>query len=260
MTTPKSIGWTPLMTALLAVFAACLCRAETEPPFKEGESIVFRLRWGFIVAGRATLNVHEQTTVNGEQARHFSTSIRTTGLVDKIYKVRTRLDSYVTPDGTRVLAYEKKQREGKKRAHFTVDFDWEQKTAVRTDEETGESRTPVDLPDTVTDMIGALYRFRRLPLNVGETFTLPVTNGKEVVQGQAEVTERETVKVPAGKFDTYKVTPRTADLGGVFEKDDDADLFLWFTADRRHMPVRVASAVMVGNFIAEAVEIRSPQE
>ena len=258
--TRKHIRWTLLLTALVAVFAACMCRAETQMPFREGESVVFRLRWGFIVAGRATLNVHEQTTVNGVPARHFSTSIRTTGLVEKIYKVRTRLDSYVTLDGTRALAYEKKQREGKKRAHFTVDFDWAQKTAVRTDKKTGKSRPPVDLPDTVTDMIGALYRFRQLPLAVDETYTLPVTNGKKVVQGQAEVIERETVKVPAGKFDAYKITPRTADLGGVFEKDDDADLFLWFTADRRHLPVRVASAVMVGNFIAEAVEIRSPEE
>ncbi|MFW5803035.1 MAG: DUF3108 domain-containing protein [Verrucomicrobiota bacterium] len=256
----KLTHWRLLPVVLAAVFATSLCGAETEMPFEDGETIVFRLRWGFIVAGRATLNVHEQTTVNGVPARHFSTSIRTTGLVDKIYKVRTRLDSYVTLDGTRVLAYEKKQREGKKRAHFTVDFDWAQKTAVRTDKKTGESRPAVDLPDTVTDMIGALYRFRQLPLAEDKTYTLPVTNGKKVVHGQAEIIGRETVKVPAGKFDAYKITPRTADLGGVFEKDDDADLFLWFTADRRHMPVRVASAVMVGNFIAEAVEIRSSQE
>lgn len=258
--TRKLTNWKLLSVVLFAVFATSLGAAEAETPFREGESIVFRLRWGFIVAGRATLNVHEQTVVNGVPARHFSTSIRTTGLVDKIYKVRTRLDSYVSLDGTRVLTYEKKQREGKKRAHFTVDFDWAQKTAVRTDQATGESRPPVDLPDTVTDMIGALYRFRQLSLAENKTYTLAVTNGKKVVQGQAKIIKRETVKVPAGKFDAYKITPRTADLGGVFEKDDDADLFLWFTADRRHLPVRVASAVMVGNFIAEAVEIRSPQE
>ena len=258
------VGRRHVLPALLAalLFAAMpVAHADDGLPFREGEFIEFRLRWGIVVAGRATLEVHERTTVDGVPAHHFSTSIRTTGLVDKLYKVRTRIDSYVSLDGTRVLTFEKNQREGRERNHFVVDFDWDEKVAVLTDKlKDDATQDPVSLAKTATDLIGALYRFRRLPLAAGETHTMPVTDGKKLIQGKAEILKRQKVKVPAGKFNAYKVAPQTSDLSGVFDKDEDADLFLWFTADERRMPVRVASAVMIGNFIAEAVEVQNGGE
>jgi hypothetical protein len=39
----------------------------------------------------------------------------------------------------------------------------------------------------------------------------------------------------------------------VFEKSKDARIQLWVTADRRHIPVKIKSRVVVGTFVGELV-------
>lgn len=231
---------------------------EDASPFPVGERLVYRLRWGIIVAGKATLEVKERTEIDGVPAQHIHISIRTTGLVDKLYKVRTKVDSYITLDSARTLLYRKKQREGKTRADIEVEFDWEKRECVY--RETGKEPKQLSLPEQATDLVGALYRFRCLRLREGGMFELPVTDGTKIVEGQATITKREKRKVKAGRFDCYKVTPRTQEISGVFEQSDDAELYVWVTRDHRHVPVRVASAVAIGNFIAECIETENLAE
>ena len=267
MTRPRTYCLTRFLAALAVatVANAAIAAPETDAetgaglPFEVGERVEFRLRWGFIMAGKAVLEVHEPTEIGGVPAHHFSTSIRTTGLADKVYRVRTRIDSYVTLDGRRTLHYRKDQHEGKRRADVSVDFDWDQRTATYRDKRKDKTKEPIDLPETATDMIGALFRFRRMDLSEGEEKTLPVTDGTKIVNGKASLLDTEEVKVPAGRFRALKVAPRTSDLSGVFEQSKDSKLHLWFTDDDRHMLVRLSSAVIVGNFVAEAVDIR-PRE
>jgi hypothetical protein len=49
------------------------------------------------------------------------------------------------------------------------------------------------------------------------------------------------------------VEPQLKHIGGVFKKSKDARLQIWVTTDKRHLPVRIKSKVIVGSFVAELV-------
>ena len=82
--------------------------------------------------------------------------------------------------------------------------------------------------------------------------------------GVADVVRRETIRVPAGTFDTFLIEPDLSHVGGVFEKSPDAKIQLWVSADSRRLPVRLKSKVIVGSFSGELVSMTAtdplPQE
>ncbi|OPZ26774.1 MAG: hypothetical protein BWZ02_01890 [Lentisphaerae bacterium ADurb.BinA184] len=92
---------------------------------------------------------------------------------------------------------------------------------------------------------------RRRAFEVGDGLTLPVTDGKRCALARARVLRRETVCTPAGEFDTLVVEPDLREVKGVFEKSPGARLHVWVTNDARHLPVKLASKVMIGHFTAE---------
>ena len=82
-----------------------------------------------------------------------------------------------------------------------------------------------------------------------------MTDGKKSVIGKARVIKREKITVPSGVYDTYLVEPDLEHIGGVFKKSKNAKLQIWVTADKRRIPVKVKSKVIVGSFIAELISI-----
>jgi len=56
-----------------------------------------------------------------------------------------------------------------------------------------------------------------------------------------------------GTYDTFLIEPEIEHVGGVFEKSKNAKIQVWVTADRRRMPVKIKSKVVVGSFVGELV-------
>jgi len=223
-----------------------------ELPFAPGEKLVYELRWGVVTAGTATLVVLPPEEIDGVEAQHFALSVETVGLVDAIYPVRNRVDSFMTPDLRRSLRYLKRQREGRhKKRDVTVRFDWDRQVAQYTNLD--HTRPEVELAPETVDPLGAFYRFRSLPLEVGGTHRMAVTDGKRVGAGSARVIREETIETAAGTFDTYLVEPDMGQVHGVFRKTSDAKVQVWITRDPSHIPVRVASKVVIGSFVGELV-------
>ena len=85
-----------------------------------------------------------------------------------------------------------------------------------------------------------------------KTVERPVTDGKKCVIGKASVVKRETITLSDGtKYDTFLLEPELQHIGGVFEKSKDAKIKVWVTADKRRIPVKITSKVIVGSFIGE---------
>ena len=85
-----------------------------------------------------------------------------------------------------------------------------------------EKPTTVPLDRPVYDNEEALHLLRRLPLQVGYKTTVPVLTtlgGGNVIPLGIEVTAKEVVEVPAGKFDCFKVV---LSVGQTFWFSDDA--------------------------------------
>ena len=236
----------------LLVVARWASAEEPVPAFAPGERLTYEIRWMFIPAGAAILEVAPHSRVERQPACHFIMSVRTNSFVDVFYKVRDRIEAWTDLGVTRSLRYQKLQRQGAHRQRdVSVVFDWKRNQATYSDR--GRFQAPADLMDGTLDPLAAFYFTRTMPLIPGTAVERPVTDGKKTVIGRARVVGRERIQVPAGTFDTVLVEPDLSEVKGVFEKSPGARIKLWLTDDGRHIPVRIRSQVVVGHFSGELV-------
>jgi hypothetical protein len=221
----------------------------TAPAFGPDERLTFVLKWAFIPAGEAVLEVLPREHMAGRNAYHFALTARSNAFVDAFYMVRDRIDAWADAGLNHSLLYRKRQHEGSTRRDITVSFDWEQMTAQYVSQ--GHAKAPIPVTAGTFDPLSIFFWSRTIDLAVRDRIQRPVTDGRKQVLGIAHVIRKETVTVPAGTFETFLIEPDLSHVGGVFEKSPDAKIQLWVSADRRRLPVKLKSKVVVGNFTGE---------
>lgn len=243
-----------VLTLLLpAVFVAA--NEQADPlPFAPGEKLEYVLRWESIVAGFASLEVLPMSKRNGENAHHFKMTVESNRFIDMFFKVRNRIEAYTDVEMTRSLYYRKNQHEGRHKKDEEIRFDWDKGQATYSN--FGNKRKPIPIPEGTFDPLSAIYFIRFSPVVTAKEIQRPITDGKKIVAGKLTVLGRETITLKDGRrFDTYRVEPDISEVGGVFNKSEDARIELWLTADQRRIPVRIKSRVVIGHFIGELVSI-----
>jgi hypothetical protein len=97
------------------------------------------------------------------------------------------------------------------------------------------------------------YFTRRLDFLDDASLQRPVTDGKSCVIARAAVLKRENVRVNGKTYDALLIAPDLKHVEGVFKKSKDARIYIWITADRHRIPVKLQSRVVVGSFTGELV-------
>lgn len=224
---------------------------ENDFPFYPGEKLTFQLKWTFIPAGEAVLEVLPIDTLSGVKAYHFLLTAKSNSFIDNFYKVRDKIDAYTDIEMTHSILYKKKQQEGKTHRDIAVNFHWKNNKAVYSTLK--ETHPPIDILPGSFDPLSAFYFVRLFDLEKKSSIERPVTDGKKCIIGKAAVIKRETLKLASGTYDTYLIEPEIEHVGGVFEKSKDAKIQVWVTADHRRIPVKLKSKVVVGSFVGELV-------
>ena len=224
---------------------------EKDFPFHPGEKLTFVLKWTIIPAGESVLEVLPMETLDGVKTYHFLMTAESNAFIDAFYKVRDRIDAYTNTEMTHSVLYKKKQREGNSHRDVIVKFDWQNNKAQYTN--LNERRPPIDIMPGSFDPLSAFYFVRFFDFQKTSKIERPVTDGKKCIIGRLSVIKRETLKLQSGTYDTYLIEPELKHIGGVFEKSKDAKIQLWVTADKRKIPVKIKSKVVVGSFVGELV-------
>jgi len=227
------------------------CARAEDDPYKPGERLTYVLRWGFIPAGQAVLEVQPMAEMGGQPARHFVMTARSNDFIDNFYKVRDRIDAYADAGMQHSLHFIKKQREGNYKRDVVVYFDWVLNQAQY--ENKGKKKDPISLMPGSFDPLSAFYFIRGMEMKSGSKISQPITDGKKNVIGEARVVRRETITVEGKSYDTFLVIPELKHVGGVFKESENAKIHIWVTADYRRIPVRLKSKVVVGSFVGDLV-------
>lgn len=231
-----------------------VCHAKTHSndfPFSPGEKLTFKLKWCYIPAGEAVLEVLPIEYISGIKAYHFVLTVKTNQFFDGIYKIRDRVDSYTDIGMTRSILYKKRRAGLNHTRDVVVNFNWDINEAQYSN--FGRERKPVSLLPGSFDPLSIFYYSRMCNFNEKFILQRPVTDGKKSVIGSGEVIKRETIKLKNGKYDTYLLEPELKDLSGVFRKSKNATIKIWVTADKRKIPVKIKSKVVVGSFVGELI-------
>jgi len=233
-----------ILAAILLItmlgFVECVTALERALPFHPGEKLTFQVKWSFIPAGEAVLEILPIETIQGVTSYHFVMSAKTYPFVDLFYKVRDRIDAFTDTGMTHTILY-KKQKKGKRKKDVVVTFNWEKQTTYYSNQ--GIKEKPVVIKPGSFDPLSVFYAFRLHNLKGGTKLKIPVTDGKKCVEGIATVIKREKITVADRTYDTFLVEPDLKHLGGVFEKTKKAKLEIWVTADTQKIPVKIKSKV-----------------
>ena len=159
-----------------------------------------------------------------------------------------RVESYFDLQQLVPRLYRMRLKEGSYRSYREVTFDQEQHQATHSK----NSQPPQTVPTVaaVQDALSALYVVRTLPLQVGESVSVPIFDRGETWHTEVQVLARERLKLPFGTIDTLKVKPllRTA---GIFRRE--GELFVWLTDDKRRIPVQMQSRITIGAITARLI-------
>lgn len=249
-----------LLIELGAVFF-CLCSLNSsfaEPissshsqPFSEGERLTFQIRWGFIPAGQAVLEIAQPDNEAERNSKHFILTARTSPAIDIFYKFRERVDSFTDHEVTKTLRY-KKVQSGKTSRDIEVAFDWKNNKVQYSN--FGTSIEPIDLQAGTLDPLSSLYYIRQQATGPNILIERPVTDGKKIVIGKVHFIKQETITINGKKYDTIMLEPELNHVKGVFEKSKNSKMYIWVTNDSKKLLVKLKSKVVVGSFVAELIE------
>jgi hypothetical protein len=203
-------------------------------PFGPGERAEYQVRLGGLVVGSGAMEVLSVLPVNGRPA--FHARMRISGGLP-LARVNDVFESWFDVDGLFSRRFKQDQHELNFRRNRTYDFFPEQRTYRRENGEVGTIPTNRPLDD-----VSFLYFVRTLPLRPGDVYEVPryfKEDGNPVI---IRVLRRETVRVPAGTFNTVVIQP-IIKTDGLFGEGGQAEVY--FTDDSRRLLVQMRSRVPV---------------
>jgi hypothetical protein len=243
------IFWIAILAASVAVAVAQpKATRASEPlpafPFAVGESLTYEGKLSKIIQG---ISVAELTfTVNeAPDSDHFliKAEARSKGTLLKLfrYSFLQQIDS--TIDRKELFAYATAKHDVQKdRVRDSLaDFDYDESRVTYVETDPNEPMRPPrhiasELAGETHDLISGIYLLRTLPLQVGRTFNLKISDSGLVYDIPVKVTGRERQKTEIGRVMCYRVEPDVFGAGRLIERD--GSMVIWVTDDARRIPVR----------------------
>jgi hypothetical protein len=212
--------------------------------FQVGEKLTFDVKYGFVTAGIATMQIPEMRRISGREAYHVTFRVNSVPSFDWIYKVRDRYETYIDSKGLFPWRFEQHIREGGYSRDFSAFFD-QRRGKAKTSE--GE----YEIPKYVNDIVSAFYLARTFDyshLKINDRIHLKNFYKDKVYNLDVRYLGKETVDVTAGTFDCIVVEPLVQE-GGLFKSE--GSIVVWLTDDALKIPVKVKTKVVIGSIDAE---------
>lgn len=217
--------------------------------FKRGEKLTFRIHYGFIDAGVATLTVTEdEKEIASRKTYHIVGIGNSKGTFDWFFKVRDRYETFIDEKALVPWIFVRRISEGSYTCsqdyifnHFTQKVN------------TGEGKI-YDITANMQDMISSFYYARTLDLSgckEGDIMSINCFVDREIFPVKIKFIKRETIKTDLGKFKCLLFRP-IVQQGRVFKNEED--LNVWITDDKNHIPILGQANILVGSIKMELEE------
>jgi len=239
-----------IVLATLISFLCLNCFSQDLPHLKEsvfqpGETLTYKLKYGFISAANGTLKVNKSTLeFDGKPTYHLSAEGKTSSGFSLVFGVHNRYNSYIDQETFLPYFYSETIKEGKYRRNDKVRFDQKQRKIK------GNKGTFKGANQTF-DLLSAYYFARNLDLSkmkVGQSFKMTYFLNDEVSTLGITYLGKERIKTDLGTFNCLKFSPEIKP-GRIFKKD--SQLYLWVTDDGNRIPVKAQVEILVGSVTLE---------
>lgn len=244
-----------LFIALLLISKFALSESPTDglrsinnTAFKPGEILKFRIHYGIMDAGEATLEVKSDlTNMGGRDCYHFVGNGKSVGAFDWFFKVRDRYESVVDKDALIPWLFVRRVNEGGYIINQNVSFNHYLDSAK-------SEKATISIPDNTQDLVSSFYYARTIDFSAAKEGDIFEINGyldDKVFPLNLKFLGREVIDSKKGKFRCIKLRPMLQQ-GRVFK--DQEDMTIWVSDDLNKIPVRVQTDILIGSIKMDLVD------
>ena len=236
---------------LLLIFIISVSfNSQKEDAFDVGEWFKFRIHYGFVNAGYATLEVKD-ATINNKKVFHVVGRGYTTGMSRFFFKVDDLYESYIDKETRNPHQFIRKIDEGgytKNQAGFFMPS--ENKILVKDYEHKTEKI--IDIPKNTQDIMSSFYYLRNYPnidrIKPGDSVAIDMFFDDETTKFKLKFIGREDITTKFGVISTMVFRP-LVQSGRVFKEQES--LTVWISDDDNKLPVRIKASLAVGSIKAD---------
>ncbi|WP_337040503.1 DUF3108 domain-containing protein [Emticicia sp. 17c] len=212
--------------------------------FKAGEYIEYKVKYGILPVGEATVEVSPQIyLVNNRACFRINVFGRTTGLTD-IFHIRNTYRSYLDTAAILPQKFLMSLQENNYKKDQVILFDHLGNSALR--EQNNEKKT-FNLPNNIHDVVSGYYFLRTLDftkMRLGETVAAPMFFDDQIYNMKVKYNGKGSVKTRFGKIDVIKLSP-ILPPNEMF-KGEDA-IKIWVSDDKNRVPIRIELDFPIGS-------------
>ena len=217
--------------------------AKANTAFKAGEVLSYRLHYGFIDAGTATLEVKpEIQEFGGHQVYYVEGEGHSNKAFDLFFKVRDVYKTYIDKDALVPWYFIRRVDEG----GFKFSQDYLFNHYTKKVDIVGDTNK-YSVPEGVQDMLSSFYYARNIDYTDAKEngiYEIPSFVDKQNWTLKIRYVGKETIKTDVGKFKCLKFRP-IIQTGNIFKNEED--LSVWITDDKNHIPMRAQAKILVGS-------------
>jgi hypothetical protein len=224
--------------------------SQREDAFQTGEWFKFRVHYGIINAGYATLEVQDGV-INNKKVFHVIGKGYSTGMSRFFFKVDDLYESYFDKVTGNPYKYVRKIDEGGYTKNQEGFFNQASDRVLVKDFENKTEKTFV-IPNNTQDIVSTFYYLRNYPtidkLKVGESVAIDMFFDDETTKFKLKFIGRADIETKFGVIPTMIFRP-LVQSGRVF-KEKEA-LTVWISDDDNKIPVRIQANLAVGSIKAD---------
>jgi uncharacterized protein (DUF4415 family) len=206
---------------------------STGSKFPFTERLSYRIEWRLITAGSAKVEISRSSADDWQT----NLNLESEGIVTRLYKV---LDTYKTVTNEKFCPANSllDAQEGKRHTITQLTFE-NSPHRVNYDEhdlvKNSSVKKQLEVGPCTHEIMGALAALREMDIEPGKSTTLPITDGKKMVQARIDAEAREGVTIDGKKYQTIRYEAFLFD--NVLYKRKGR-LFMWVTDDSDRLPVQ----------------------
>jgi len=244
------------LALLLMVLTTLSFDTQREDAFDTGEYFKFRIHYGIVNAGYATLEVKE-ATINNKKVFHAVGKGYTTGMSKFFFKVEDLYESYFDKETGNPYRYIRKIDEGGYTKNQEGIFNQKENRILVKDYKHKSEKTLVINNDDVQDIVSSFYYLRNHPnidqLKSGESIGIDMFFDDEITKFKLKYVGRQDITTKFGTVSCMIFKP-LVQTGRVFKEEEG--LTLWISDDNNKVPVRIKADLAVGSLKADLDEYK----
>ena len=251
------VNYAPAQAALASTETTVKSAAKIDRPFAVGEVLTYEAKVNKILRGIGVADLtFSITDPPGADSMLITADARSKGTLLKLFRYSfiQKYDTLVDPTQFRALKTHRHDEQKDRVRDGEALFDYGERRVTYTEVDPREPTRPPrriasQIENKTQDLVSGVYALRLLPLAVGKTFSLTVSDSGLVYEIPVRVTAREPQNTVIGKVFCFKVEPQVFGQGRLIEKE--GNMTIWITDDDKRIPVRSQINSSVGK-----IEIR----